>query len=89
MTPGGAGRGGARPARLCEAALASLPPDVRRPGHARARASIGVVHLGVGNFHRAHQALAFDDLLAAGDARWGAAKNEDDAAAARWSAKQG
>ena len=31
----------------------------------------GVVHLGLGAFHRAHQALVFDRLLAGGDSRWG------------------
>jgi fructuronate reductase len=31
----------------------------------------GVVHLGLGAFHRAHQAMVFDRLLASGDARWG------------------
>jgi fructuronate reductase len=31
----------------------------------------GVVHLGLGAFHRAHQALVFDALLRRGDARWG------------------
>ena len=31
----------------------------------------GVVHLGLGAFHRAHQALVFDALLAGGDSRWG------------------
>ncbi|WP_157218306.1 mannitol dehydrogenase family protein [Flavisphingomonas formosensis] len=31
----------------------------------------GVVHLGLGAFHRAHQAPAFDALIAAGDPRWG------------------
>jgi fructuronate reductase len=30
-----------------------------------------VVHLGLGAFHRAHQALVFDQLLAGGDTRWG------------------
>lgn len=60
--------------RLSQAALAALPPSVARPAAARAvgsHAAPGVVHLGVGNFHRAHQALAFDDLIEAGDARWG------------------
>ena len=33
---------------------------------------VGVVHLGLGAFHRAHQALVFDALLQRGDARWGA-----------------
>jgi fructuronate reductase len=31
----------------------------------------GVVHLGLGAFHRAHQALVFDRLLQGGDPRWG------------------
>ncbi|HYW55630.1 MAG TPA: mannitol dehydrogenase family protein [Polaromonas sp.] len=31
----------------------------------------GVVHLGLGAFHRAHQALVFDGLLQSGDPRWG------------------
>lgn len=31
----------------------------------------GVVHLGLGAFHRAHQALVFDTLLQGGDTRWG------------------
>ncbi|MCC7113337.1 MAG: mannitol dehydrogenase family protein, partial [Burkholderiales bacterium] len=57
--------------RLSDATLASLPADVARPAYDRARATVGVVHLGVGNFHRAHQAVAFDDLLGAGDPRWG------------------
>jgi fructuronate reductase len=57
--------------RLAADTLATLPEDVGRPAYDRASARIGVVHLGVGNFHRAHQAVAFDDLLARGDARWG------------------
>ncbi|MBL8584063.1 MAG: mannitol dehydrogenase family protein, partial [Rhizobiaceae bacterium] len=31
----------------------------------------GIVHLGVGAFHRAHQAVYVDRCLAAGDSRWG------------------
>ena len=31
----------------------------------------GVVHLGLGAFHRAHQALVYDALLRQGDMRWG------------------
>jgi fructuronate reductase len=40
-------------------------PDYPRDGDA------GVVHLGLGAFHRAHQALVFDQLLQGGDTRWG------------------
>jgi fructuronate reductase len=57
--------------RLSAATLASLPADVVRPGYDRAAMSAGVVHLGIGAFHRAHQAVVFDDALNAGDLRWG------------------
>jgi fructuronate reductase len=40
------------------------------PNYARS-GTIGVVHLGLGAFHRAHQALVFDALLQRGDRRWG------------------
>jgi len=51
-------------ARLSDTTLASLPPAVARPAFDRARTRIGIVHLGVGAFHRAHQAVYIDDLLA-------------------------
>ena len=35
------------------------------------QAVTGVVHLGLGAFHRAHQACVFDQLMQQGDARWG------------------
>ena len=44
--------------------------SIQLPGYAR-NGPIGVVHLGLGAFHRAHQALVFDGLLQGGDARWG------------------
>jgi fructuronate reductase len=43
----------------------TIPPFDRNPSR------IGVVHLGLGAFHRAHQAMVFDALLQNGDARWG------------------
>jgi len=52
----------------------SLPTIAARgiavPNYPRTSAA-GVVHLGLGAFHRAHQALVFDTLLQQGDARWG------------------
>ena len=57
--------------RLNEAAIAGLPTEVERPGYDRTAVRIGVVHLGIGAFHRAHQAVVFDDALRAGDLRWG------------------
>jgi fructuronate reductase len=49
----------ATPARLSEATLNSLPSWVERPP---SRPAPRVVHLGIGAFHRAHQAVVFDDL---------------------------
>lgn len=60
----------ARP-RLSAATLATLPASVARPAYDRAAVSQGIVHLGIGAFHRAHQAVSTDAVLAAGDRRWG------------------
>lgn len=57
--------------RLSNASLARLPGHVRRPGYDRAQVTPGIVHLGLGAFHRAHQAVVIDDLLAAGTTNWG------------------
>ena len=50
--------------RLSELALSALPTAVLRPAYPRDRTRIGIVHLGAGAFHRAHQAVYLDDLLA-------------------------
>ena len=57
--------------RLSDATLSALPTDVAVPGYDRAQVKTGVVHLGIGAFHRAHQAVVFDDALKGGDLRWG------------------
>lgn len=57
--------------RLSDETLADLPPEVARPGYDRTKLATGVVHLGVGAFHRAHQAALFDALAGQGDLRWG------------------
>ncbi len=49
--------------RLSENTLPQLPANVRRPDYKRADITPGIVHLGIGAFHRAHQALYVDDLL--------------------------
>lgn len=56
---------------LNDAALMGLPAGVAVPGYDRAQVKTGVVHLGIGAFHRAHQAVVFDDAIKAGDLRWG------------------
>lgn len=54
------------PVPLSLATLPELPPAVARPRYARAALSPGIVHVGVGNFHRAHLAVYLDDLMGAG-----------------------
>ena len=51
---------------LNNAALAVLPAKVARPAYDRADLTGGIVHIGVGNFHRAHMAVYLDDLFALG-----------------------
>jgi fructuronate reductase len=55
---------------LNAATLSELPRDVERPRYGLDQVGIGIVHLGPGAFHRAHQAWYFDDALAR-DPRWG------------------
>ena len=52
--------------KLSAAALARLPSGVAAPKYRRSDLSAGIVHIGVGNFHRAHQAVYLDDLFNAG-----------------------
>jgi len=40
--------------------------DVRVPRYDRSGLTTGIVHIGVGSFHRAHQAVYLDDLMAQG-----------------------
>ncbi len=54
------------PLPLAAATLDRLPPAIRRPAYDRARLSPGILHVGVGNFHRAHQAVYLDDLFGLG-----------------------
>lgn len=56
--------------RLGRATIASLPDDVATPGYDRAKISVGIVHLGNGAFHKAHEAVYTDDLLARGADDW-------------------
>jgi fructuronate reductase len=52
------------------AVLPQLPESIARPGYDPRDVTVGILHLGLGAFHRAHQAVYTDDLLA-GDPRWG------------------
>ena len=52
--------------RLSDATLHDLPAAVARPTYDRASLSPGIVHIGLGNFHRAHQAWYLHRLLQLG-----------------------
>jgi mannitol 2-dehydrogenase len=57
---------------LRTASLQSLDPQVAIPGYDRSTVTAGIVHVGVGAFHRAHQAMYIDRLLTEGKAlNWG------------------
>lgn len=53
--------------RLSAANLGALPPTVERPAYDRSALRAGILHFGLGNFHRAHQAVYLDDLFNAGE----------------------
>jgi mannitol 2-dehydrogenase len=49
--------------KLNEASLSRLPGNVAIPKYDRHQISNGIVHIGVGGFHRSHQALYLDDYF--------------------------
>lgn len=58
-------------AQLSSAVVPSLPESVVVPGYDRGDVRVGIVHVGVGGFHRSHQAFYLHRLLAAGlGAEW-------------------
>ena len=50
--------------RLSAKTLSNVPAGVALPKYDRAQITPGIVHLGIGAFHRAHMAVYVDDLLA-------------------------
>lgn len=51
--------------------LTALPASVQGPGYDRSAQAAGIVHIGIGAFHRAHQAVYTDDAMGAGGRDWG------------------
>lgn len=49
--------------KLSASTLGSLPEGVAAPQYDRSGLKAGIVHFGLGNFHRAHQAVYLDDLF--------------------------
>ena len=70
--------------RLSDATLSDLPETIARPTYDRASLTPGIVHVGLGNFHRAHQSWYLHRLLQLGlDHDWaiiGAGVRPNDAA---------
>ena len=54
--------------KLSNASLADMPDSVLVPTYDRAALTPGIVHIGLGNFHRAHQAWYLHRLMQAGKA---------------------
>ena len=54
--------------KLGNATLDSLPEGVLRPTYDRTALTPGIVHIGLGNFHRAHQAWYLHRLMQLGEA---------------------
>jgi mannitol 2-dehydrogenase len=57
------------PVRLNSRTLRDLPIEVSRPAYSKDELTPGIVHIGVGNFHRAHQAWYLHRLMNEGAAR--------------------
>lgn len=61
-----------RPFKLRDETLERLPSNVRRPAYDRRDVAEGIMHIGVGGFHRAHQAVYVDDAIGeTGAGEWG------------------
>ncbi|MDP2740379.1 MAG: mannitol dehydrogenase family protein [Pseudorhodobacter sp.] len=71
------------PPRL--ASLVDLPDSVQRPRYDPADHGAGIVHIGLGAFHKSHQAVYTDDAIAAAGGDWritGVSLRSSDAATA-------
>ena len=55
---------------LSDKALTDLPATVGKPAYNRADLKTGIIHLGIGAFHRAHQAVYTENILQ-DDPSWG------------------
>ena len=52
--------------KLSNATLGQLPGDVARPTYDRSKLTPGILHIGLGNFHRAHQSWYMHRLMQQG-----------------------
>jgi mannitol 2-dehydrogenase len=57
---------------LNKASISSLPSNIEKASYDRSQLKAGIAHIGVGAFHRAHQAIYLDKTIeATGDLNWG------------------
>jgi fructuronate reductase len=56
--------------RLAQATLDRLAPDITRFDYDREAQRVGIVHFGLGAFHRAHQAWYTDLAMSGGESDW-------------------
>lgn len=56
--------------RLSASSIKQIAPAVVKPVYDRTHLDIGIVHLGIGAFHRAHQAVYTDDALNRAAGNW-------------------
>lgn len=56
--------------RLNHGRLDGMSTDIKRPAYDRSSVRPGIIHIGIGAFHRGHMAVYIDDLLEK-DPRWG------------------
>ncbi|MEX1296924.1 MAG: mannitol dehydrogenase family protein [Candidatus Limnocylindrales bacterium] len=59
-----------RRVELSSESLSRLDPRISVPSYDRSALGGGIVHIGVGGFHRAHQAVYLDDVCRAGVNEW-------------------
>jgi fructuronate reductase len=57
--------------RLSRFNVTQLPDSVERPRYARVTPDHGILHFGMGAFHRAHQAIYTEEAIAATGEAWG------------------
>ncbi|MAN66424.1 mannitol dehydrogenase family protein [uncultured Hyphomonas sp.] len=56
--------------RLSLAAIGQLPEGIAEPGYDPTAYGVGIVHMGIGAFHRCHMAVYTDDVLANTGGDW-------------------
>ncbi|WFB35485.1 mannitol dehydrogenase family protein [Kiritimatiellota bacterium B12222] len=57
--------------KLKQANLDSLSRQMDTPSYDRSQVNVGIVHVGVGGFHRSHEAYYTDKLMETGSLTWG------------------